>query len=156
MCVRSTLPLSSVLPSSVPIHLLTQLGLRSYPSGSFIPETVTTLFSFLRSDRPVYATASVRPVGPCQPTAAMAGPVFSYLRNPYPSVSGGVYDFYGRLHSGVWRLHGGFPNFRYLDPSGPQAPHQLLGTQGGRWLPYITGLQCSRATRSRLLRTIRQ
>ena len=37
----------------------------------------------------------------CQPTAAMAGPVFSYLRNPYPSVSGGIYDFYGRLHSGV-------------------------------------------------------
>ena len=86
-------------------------SLRSYPSGSFSPETVTTLFSFLRSDRPVYASASVRPVGPCQPTTAMAGPVFSYLRNPYKSVSGGVYDLYGRLHSGVGHPHGGFPNF---------------------------------------------
>ena len=103
--MRTILPSSSVLPSSVPIYGLTQLGLRSHPSGSFVPETITTLFSFLGSDRPVYATASVRPVGPCQPTAAMAGPVFSYLRNPYPTVSGEIYDFYGRLHSG-----GGAPN----------------------------------------------
>ena len=36
-----------------------------------------------------------------------------------PSVSGGIYDFYGRLHSGVGRPHGGFLNFGYLDPSGP-------------------------------------
>ena len=130
-CVRSILPSSFVLPSSVPIHGLTQLGLRSYPSGSFVPETV----SFLRSDRPVYPTASVRPFGLWQPTAAVAGPVFSYLRNPYPSVSGAVYDFCGCLHSGVGRLHEGFPNFRYLDTSGPLAPHQLLGTQGGRGCP---------------------
>ena len=43
----------------------TQLGLRSYPSGSFVLEGITTLLSFLRSDRTVYVTASVRPVGPC-------------------------------------------------------------------------------------------
>ena len=87
-------------------HGLTQLGLRSYPSGSFVPETVTTLFSFLRPGRPVYATASFRPVGSCQSTAAMAGPDFSYFRNPDPSISGGVYHFYGRLHSGMGRPHG--------------------------------------------------
>ena len=33
---------------------------------------------------------------------------FSYLRNPYPHVSGGLHDFYGRLHAGVGRSHGGF------------------------------------------------
>ena len=131
--------LSSVLPSSVPIHGLTQLGLRSYPSGSFVPEAITTIFSFLRSDRPVYATASIRPVGPCQPTAAMAGPVFSYLGSPYPSISGRVYNFFRRLHSGVGHPHGGLPNFRYLDPSGPRAPYQLLRTKGGRGCPTSLG-----------------
>ena len=54
---------------------------------------------------------SVRPIGPCQPTAAKAGPVFSYLRNPYPSVSGGIYDFYGRLHF-TW----GIPKFQVPGP----------------------------------------
>ena len=39
-------------------------------SGSFVPETVTRLFSFIRPDRPVYTTESVRPLGPCQPTSA--------------------------------------------------------------------------------------
>ena len=106
ICVRSILPSNSVVSMCFPIHGFTQLGLRSYPSGSFVPEAITTLFSFLRPDRPVYATASVRPVGPCQPTAAMAGPVFSYLWNPYPSVSGGIYDFHGRLHSGVLKVIG--------------------------------------------------
>ena len=57
---------------------------------------------------------------------------FSYLWNPYPSVSFGIYDFYGRLHSGLGRPHGGFPNFGYMGSSGPPAPYQLLGTQCGR------------------------
>ena len=73
----------------VPASGITQLGLRSYPSGSFVPETSSTSFSFVRSDRPVYATASIRPIGPCQPTSALAGPTFSYLRNPDPPFSGG-------------------------------------------------------------------
>ena len=124
--------LASLLSSSIPIYGLTQLGLRSYPSESFVLETITTLFSFLRSDRPVYATESVRPLGPCQPTAAMAGPDFSYLWNPYPSISSGIYDFFGRIHSGVGLPYWGFPNFGYLDPCGPRAPYQLLGAQGGR------------------------
>ena len=69
-CLRtpSILPQGTKLHSSVPASGITQLGLRSYPSGSFVPETSSTSFSFVRSDKPVYATASIRPVGPCQPT----------------------------------------------------------------------------------------
>ena len=72
---------------------LSLLGLRSYPSGSFVPETPSTSFSLIRSDKPVYDTASIRPTGPCQPSTAMAGPTFSYLRNTYPHVSGGLHVF---------------------------------------------------------------
>ena len=143
MCVQAILPSSPVLSSSGATHGLTQLGLRSYPSGSFVPETVTTLFLFIGPDRPVYTTALVRPLGPCQPTSAVAGPVFSYLWNPYPSVSGGIYDIHGCLHSGVGRPHGEFQNFGYLGPSGPPAPHQLLGTRGGRGCPTSLGPSAS-------------
>ena len=41
------------------------------------------------------------------------------------------------------RPHGGFPNFVYLDPSGPQAPYQLLGAQGGRGRPTSLGFSAS-------------
>ena len=112
-CTRtpSILPPSTNLFSSVPAHGVTQLGLRSYPSGLFVPETPSTSFSLVRSDKPVYTTASIRPTSPCQPSMALAGPTFSYLRNPYPHVSGGLHNFYGRLHAGVGRSHGGFANF---------------------------------------------
>ena len=106
LCTPSILPQGTKLYSSVPASGVTQLGLRSYPSGSFVPETSSTSFSFLRSDRPVYTTASIKPPGPCQPTAAMAGPSFSYLRNPNPRVSSGFHDFHGRLQSGLGRPHG--------------------------------------------------
>ena len=107
-CTRtpSILPSSTNLLSSVPAHGVTQLGLRSYPSGSFVPETSSTSFSLIRSDKPVYATASIRPSGPCQPSQALAGPALSCLRNPYPHFSGGLHDFYGRLYAGVGRSHG--------------------------------------------------
>ena len=112
-CTRtpSILPPSTDLFSSVSAYWVTQLGLRSYPSGSFVPETPSTSFLLIRSDKPVYATASIRPTGPCQPFTALVGPTLSYLRNPYPHVSGGLHDFYGRLHAGVGRSHGGFPDF---------------------------------------------
>ena len=97
------------------------------------------MFSFVGSDRPVYATASIRPPGPCQPSTALAGPTFSYLRNPSPHVSGRVHDFYGRLHAGVGRSLGGFPDFGYLDPCRPQAPHQLFGAQCGDSCPTALG-----------------
>ena len=112
----SILPPCTNLYSSVPAYGVTQLGLRSYPSGSFVPETPSTSFSLVRSDRPVYATASIKPIGPCQPSAALAGPTFSYLRNTYPHVSGGLHDFYGPLHAGVGALTWGIPRFRVPGP----------------------------------------
>ena len=142
----SILPPSTNLSSSVPAYGITHLGLRSYPSGSFVPETPST--SFFRPDRPVYATASIRSTGPCQPSMALAGPTFSYLRNPYPHFSGGFHDFYRRFHSRVGRSHGGFADFGYLDPCKPQAPYQLYklqapyqlsGVQGGSLCPTALG-----------------
>ena len=139
----SILPRGTKLYSSVPASGVTQLGLRSYPSGSFVPETSSTSFSFVRSDRPVYATASIRPLGPCQSTSAMAGPTFSYLRNPDPRISGGLYDFHGRLQSGLGRPHGGFQDFGNLDPYRPQAPNQLSGVQSGYFCPTALGSSAS-------------
>ena len=71
-------------------HLLGSLNWASglIPLGRYVPEASSTVFSFIRADRPVYATASIRPYGPCQPTSAMAGPMFSYLRNSDPQFSG--------------------------------------------------------------------
>ena len=80
----SILPPCTNLYSSVPAYVVTQLGLRSYPSGSFVPETPPTSFSLVRSDRPVYATASIRPSGPCQPSAALAGPGHVFLTSGIP------------------------------------------------------------------------
>ena len=135
----SILPQGTKLYSSVPPPGITQLGLGSHPTGSFVPEASSTLFSFIRADRPVYATASIRPWGPCQPTAALAGPTFSYLRNPDPPLSGRLYDLHGRLQAGLGRSHGGFQDFGYLDPYRPQAPHQLPGAQGGYLRPTALG-----------------
>ena len=131
-CTRtpSILPPSTDFFSSVPAYGVTQLGLRSYPSGSFVPETPSTSFLLIRSDKPVYATASIIPTRPCHPFTALAGPTLSYLRNPYP---------HRRLHTGVGRSHGGFPDFGYLDPYRPQAPHQLFGVQGGSLCPTALG-----------------
>ena len=139
----SILPRGTKLFSSVPPYGFTQLGLRSYPSGSFVPETPSTSFSFVRSDKPVYATTQIRPCGPCQPTAAMAGLTFSYLRNPDPPLSGGLHNLHGRLQSGLGRSHGGFQDFGYLDPHRPQAPHQLSGAQGGYLRPTALGSSAS-------------
>ena len=111
----SILPQGTKLYSSVPASGVTQLGLGSYPYGSFVPETHSTSFSFIGSDRPVYATASIRPPSPCQPTSAMAGPTFSYLRNPDPHISGGPYDFTDASNQG-WGAHMGIPRFRVPGP----------------------------------------
>ena len=107
-CTRtpSILPPSTNLFSSVPAYGVTQLGLRSYPPGSFVPETSSTSFSLMRSDRPVYATASIRPSGPCQPSSAMAGPMFSYLRNPYPHIQADLAIFTDDSTQG-WGAHMG-------------------------------------------------
>ena len=62
-----------------------------------------------------------------------------FLRNPYPHISGGIHDFYGRFHSGLGHSHGGFPDFGYLDPYRPQAPYQLSGAQGCSLSPKALG-----------------
>ena len=41
---------------SVQIHGITQLGLRSHPTGSPVFEAPLTTFSFIRPDKPVYTT----------------------------------------------------------------------------------------------------
>ena len=69
--------------------------------------------SFIRSDNPVYVTASFRPSGLSHPTT-LARLTFSYLRNPDPFC--GSHNFYGCLYPGVRRVHGGFPDIRCLDP----------------------------------------
>ena len=139
-CLRlpSILPPSTNLPSSVPAYGITQLGLRSYPSGSFVPETPSTSFSFIRSDRPVYATASIRSTGPCQPSTALAGPMFSYLRNPYPHISGGIQDFSGCFHSGMGRSHGVCP-IRVPGPVQTASSISISGAQGGSLCPTALG-----------------
>ena len=78
-----------------------------------------------------------------KPTAAMAGPSFSYLRNPNPRVSSGFHDFHGRLQSGLGRPHGGFQDFGYLDSNRPQAPYQLSGVQSGYFCPTALGSSAS-------------
>ena len=90
----------------VPVHGVIQVGFRPHPTGA-----ITT-------------TLLLRPISPCQPTQAMAGPVFSYVWNPYPALPGVVYNFYGYV----------YPDFGYLDPFRPAS------------LPTITGLQCYGAT----------
>ena len=46
------------------------------PLGRLYLRPLQRHFSLIRSDRPVYATASIRPTGPCQPSTALAGPMF--------------------------------------------------------------------------------
>ena len=82
-------------------------------------------------------------LGPCQPTSAIAGPTFSYLRNSDPPLSGGLYDFHGSLKSGLGCPHGGFQDFGYLHPYRPQAPHQLSGVQSGFFCATALGSSAS-------------
>ena len=85
-----------VIQRSVPIYGITQLGLRSHPTGS-------STLSFIRSDKPVFNTVAFRP---CYPTQAVAGPIISHIRNPYLTFPGGVHHFHGCLVPGRRRPHG--------------------------------------------------
>ena len=141
------LPENLVAHRSVPIYGITQLGLGSHPTGSSTLEAITTTLSFFRSDKPVFTTVAFRPFSPCHPTQAMAGPIVSHIRNPYPAFPGGVHHFNGRLDPRLGRPHGGFPDFGCMDPFGTRAPHQCFGAQGGNIGPpslgySITGPPC--------------
>ena len=109
---------SQKMLSYVPIHWISQLGLRSHYTGSPVFEAPKTTFSFIRPDELVYTTMSVRPFSPCHLTQAMAGPIFSHVRNPYPTFSGGVHNFDGRLYPGLGRPHGGFPDCSLYQQTG--------------------------------------
>ena len=85
-CLQFVVPIYSVVLTSVPIHRITQLGLRVHPTGLSAHETITMTFSFCGSDKPVYTTASIKPVGPWSPAYAVAGPIFSYCWNLYPAI----------------------------------------------------------------------
>ena len=93
---------------SVPFHGITQLCLRSHPTGSPVFEAPTTTFSFTMPDEPVYTTVSIRPLGPCHLTRAMARPTISHVRDTYPTFPGGVHHFHGRLYPGLGRPHGDY------------------------------------------------
>ena len=118
------LPENLVVQRSVPIYGITQLGLRSHPTGSSTLEALTTL-SFIRSDKPVF-----RPCSPCYPTQAVAEPIVSHIRNPYLTFPGRVHHFHRRLDPGQGRPHGGFSDYRCMDPFRTRAPHQCTGAQG--------------------------
>ena len=51
-------------------------------------------------------TALIRSTGPCQPSTALAGPTFSYLRDPYPHISGEFMIFMDASTQG-WVAHMG-------------------------------------------------
>ena len=94
--VPNILPENLVIQRSIPIYGITQLGLRSHPTGS-------STLSFIRSDKPVFNTVAFRP---CYPTQAVAGPIVSHIRNPYLTFPGGVHHFHGHLDPGRGRPHG--------------------------------------------------
>ena len=68
----------------------------------------------------------MRPFSPCHPTQAVAVPMVSHTRNPYPAIPGGFNNFQGRLY-----LHAGFPDSGCMVRFRTQAPHQCFGAQGG-------------------------
>ena len=87
------LPENFVIHISVPIHEITKLGLRSHPTGSSTFEAPTTTFSIIRPDKPIYTIVSIRHFSPCHPTKAVAGPIVSHVRNPYPIFPSGLRIF---------------------------------------------------------------
>ena len=76
------------------------IGALIWASGLILYEAPTTTFLFVRSDKPVYTTMSIRPFSPCHPTA-MAGPIVSHIRNPYRTIKGRIHVFHSRLYSGL-------------------------------------------------------
>ena len=124
--------------------MITQLGLRSHPTGSSTFQAPTT-FSFIRPDKPVYTTMSIRPFSPSHPTQAMAGSIISHIRNPYPNFPGRLHDFHGCLYPWLGLPNWGFPDCGCLDPFRTQAPHQCAGAKGSNIGPPtlgITGPSC--------------
>ena len=132
------LPENLVIQRSVPIYGITQLGLRSHPTGSSTLEALTTL-SFIRSDKPFFNTPAFRPCSPCYPTQAVAEPIVSHIRNPYLTFPARVHHFHRHLDPGLGRPHEGFSDCGCMDPFRTRAPHQCTGAQGGNIGPQSLG-----------------
>ena len=142
--VPNILPENLVVQRSVPIYGITQLGLRSHPTGS-------STLSFIRSDKPVFNTAAFRP---CYPTQAVAGPIVSHIRNPYLTFPGGVHHFHGHLDPGAGAPTWGFSDCGYMDPFRTQAPHQCTGAQGSNIGPPSLGYSILQGRHVLMLQTI--
>ena len=140
------LPENLVIYRGIPIYGITQLGLRSHPTGSSTLAAITTL-SFIRSDKPVFNTPAFRPCSPCYPTQVVAEPIVSHIRNPYLTFPGGVHYFHRCLDPGLGCPHGGFSDCGCMDTFRTRAPHQCTGAQGSNIGPQslgysITGPSC--------------
>ena len=137
-CHLSSLQVLIYLFSSVPAYGITQLGLRFIPLGHlYLRPLQRHFYSLGLTDR---FTPPRRSAHWSLPTFYGTGRTYVFLlRNPYPHVSGGLHDFCRRLHAGVGRSHGGFPDFGYLEPYRPQAPYQLSGAQGSSLCPKALG-----------------
>ena len=97
------------------------MGSLNWASGLWIVCTWDpfNVILLIRSDKPVYATASIRPTGPL--------PAFTYLTSGIP-----IRTFHRRLHEGLGRSHGGFQYFA-------KAPYQSSGAQGRSLCPTALG-----------------
>ena len=144
------LPGNFVEQGGIPIHGITQLGLRSHPTGSSTLEAPTTTFSCSRSDKPVLSTAVQTPQSllPYSGIGRTCECHLSFLTSGIPiGLPGGVHHFHRRLDPGLGRPLGGFPDCRCMDPCRTWAPNQCSGAQGSNYCPpslgcNITGPSC--------------
>ena len=102
----------TVILTIVCCHGVTELDLRSHPSGSSASKTALSQINGF--DQLVHSTAEIRSVRPSAIPAAMAGPVFPYSWNPYPPIPGRYVHFYRHFYSGVGRPYGDFPDIGNL------------------------------------------
>ena len=145
--VACTRHLSSlkVLDYSQVSHLMGSLNWASglIPLYPPVPETPSTSFSFVRSDKPVYATAQNQTLWSLPTYCGIGWTHFFLPQESRSAPFGGLHDLHGRLQSGLGRSHGRFEGFGFLDPYRPQAPHQLSGAQGGYSRPTALGSSAS-------------
>ena len=141
----SILPQGTRLFSSVPSYGFTQLGLRSYPSGSFVPETPSTSFSFVRSDKPVYASA----VGWSLPTYCGTGWTHIFLPQesrsaPFRRITRSSRTPPVRDGALTWEI----PRFRVSGPVQTASSTSIVWSSRRLFAPYSIGLLCFRAAKS--------
>ena len=141
----SILPQGTRLFSSVPSYGFTQLGLRSYPSGSFVPETPSMSFSFVRSDKPVYASA----VGWSLPTYCGTGWTHIFLPQesrsaPFRRITRSSRTPPVRDGALTWEI----PRFRVSGPVQTASSTSIVWSSRRLFAPYSIGLLCFRAAKS--------